>query len=239
LRYLILSDIHANLAALEAVLADAGGKYDAVVNCGDIVGYGPDPDEAVRFSRDRCAAVVRGNHDKAVAGLADLDWFNDVARTSIEWTASQLKHDYSAWLTELPQGPVEFDGFTLVHGAPQDEDEYIVDPLDVRHAGSYLTTGVTFFGHTHVQGAFEIHRNGTRILSGPDFLAEETSAFLINPGSVGQPRDGDPRAAYALYDTSSRVIALHRVAYDIDRTYDRIIRAGLPEILALRLYQGV
>ena len=238
MRYLILSDIHANRAALDAVLADAAGKYDAVVNCGDVVGYGPDPNDAVKFCRDRCVAVVRGNHDKAVSGLADLDWFNDVARTSIEWTTSELKHEHTAWLTDLPQGPLEYDGFTLVHGAPHDEDEYIVDSLDVGHVGEHLTTGVTFFGHTHIQGAFEFHRNGTRALPGPDFLVEETSSFLVNPGSVGQPRDGVPRAAYAVYDTSSRVIGLHRVHYDIDRTYHRIVRAGLPEILALRLYQG-
>ena len=239
MRYLILSDIHANCTALKAVLADAAGLYDVIVNCGDVVGYGPDPNEAVEFCRERCAAVVRGNHDKAVSGLADLDWFNAVARNSVEWTALELRREFSEWLAALPEGPVEFHGFTLVHGAPYGEDEYIVDPMDVRYAAGFVTTGVTFFGHTHIQGAFEAHRNGVRLLPGPDVVADETSSWLINPGSVGQPRDGDPRAAYALYDTDSRVIELRRVDYDIDEIYNRIVRAGLPEVLALRLYRGV
>jgi predicted phosphodiesterase len=238
LRYLILSDIHANVTALNAVLAAAGG-VDAIINCGDVVGYGPDPNEAVQFCRERCAVVVRGNHDKAAVGQTDLDWFNSVARTSVEWTTTQLSPEHAEWLAALPRGPVEFDGFTVVHGAPYDEDEYIVGPMDVRYAADYLTTGVTFFGHTHLQGAFELHRNGVRMLDGPEVVAEETSWFLINPGSVGQPRDGDPRAGFALYDTSSRLVEFHRVDYDLDQTYHRILEAGLPEVLGLRLFRGV
>lgn len=239
MRYLVLSDIHGNCAALNAVLSDATGLYDAIVNCGDVVGYGPDPNEAIKFSRERCAAIVRGNHDKAVAGLADLDWFNPLARQSVEWTAAALGEDGTEWLRQLPQGPVEYDGFSLVHGAPHDEDGYIVDAGDILHTAEYLTSTLTFFGHSHLQGAFEIHRNGIRVLRDPDFVVQDTSLFLVNPGSVGQPRDSDPRAAYALYDTSTKVVELRRVSYDIDRTYHRIVKAGLPEVLALRLYRGV
>lgn len=239
MRYLILSDIHANLAGLDAVLADAADRYDTIVNCGDVVGYGPDPNEAIEFCRARCAAIVRGNHDKAVSGLTELEWFNPIARKSVEWTTANLQPDHASWLAGLPQGPVQFNGFTLVHGTPYDEDEYMVDPFDVRYAAEWLTTGVTFFGHTHLQGGFELHRNGVRVLEHPDFVAEDTSSFLINPGSVGQPRDGDPRAGYALYDTETRVVELRRVDYDVDRVYQRIVRAGLPEVLALRLYRGV
>ena len=239
MRYLILSDIHANFEALEAVLSDAGGLFETIVNCGDIVGYGPDPNEVVQVCRERGAVVVRGNHDRAVAGLTDLEWFNPVARTSVQWTAAQLQPEHAAWLGALPQGPVEFNGFTLVHGAPHDEDEYMVDSIDVRYAAESLSSGLTFFGHTHLQGAFELHRNGIRTLEHTDFVAEETSSFVINPGSVGQPRDGDPRAAYALDDTESRVVELRRVDYDLDKVYRRIVRAGLPEVLALRLYRGL
>lgn len=238
MRYLILSDIHANRAGLDAVLADAAGRYETIVNCGDVVGYGPDPNAALEFARDKCAAVVRGNHDRAVAGLADLEWFNTVARRSVEWTVDALRPGGLEWLAALPHGPVEHDGFTLVHGAPFDEDEYMVETWDIREAAPFLTTGVTFFGHTHIQCAFEVHRNGVRVLNQDTFKVEETSAYLINPGSVGQPRDGDPRAGYALYDTETRVVALRRIGYDIDQTYDRIMAAGLPEVLGLRLYRG-
>jgi predicted phosphodiesterase len=239
LRYLILSDIHANVPALDAVVAHAAGRFDTVVNCGDIVGYGPDPNEAIEFCRERCTAVVRGNHDKAVVGLGDLEWFSDLARTSAEWTSGQLTAENAAWLAALPQGPLECDGFTLVHGAPHDEDEYVVNALEVREIAAAYTSGLTFFGHTHLQSAFELHRNGVRLLNVHDFVASDTSAFVVNPGSVGQPRDRDPRAAYALYDTETRVVELRRADYDLDLVYQRVLRAGLPEVLALRLYRGM
>lgn len=239
MRYLILSDIHGNLEALTAVLAAAEGHYDSVLNCGDLVGYGPDPNAVVEWCRANCAYVVRGNHDKACAGLADLEWFNPVAQRSAIWSAAALTEDNLNWLRALPQGPVDVGPFAILHGSPADEDEYITDTEEAKAAAEYSTAGLSFFGHSHLQGGFQIHRSGGRHITGREFEIEETSAWLVNPGSVGQPRDGDPNAAYALFDTETRVVQLRRIPYRIGRTHDKILSAGLPEVLALRLYHGM
>ncbi|MBC7927588.1 MAG: metallophosphoesterase family protein [Bryobacteraceae bacterium] len=239
MRYLILSDIHANRAALEAVLAKAKGSYDSILNCGDTVGYGPDPNYAAEFARAECLHVIRGNHDKAAVGLADLEWFNPMARTSAEWTQTELTRENAEWLENLPAGPLEVNGFSMVHGSPGDEDEYMVAAEDARAAAPDATTTVSFFGHTHVAGGFEIHRSGVRILK-PDLVTvDDASLWLLNPGSVGQPRDGDPRAAWALFDSGSGVLSFHRAEYDISKTFRRILDAGLPDALGLRLYRGI
>ncbi len=239
LRYLILSDIHANNVALQAVLRDAEGLYDRIVSCGDVVGYGPEPNAVVEFCRTRCSAIVRGNHDKASAGLLDLDWFNDVAQQSARWTATTVSRENLRWLQELPEGPLEHDGFQLMHGSPRDEDEYVLSAEEAGDVAPYLTTGLGFFGHTHVQGGFELHRNGVRRLSDTVVALEETSGYLINPGSVGQPRDNDPRAAWAIYDSSDRTVELRRTQYEVWRVLDRILDLGLPQVLGLRLFAGM
>jgi predicted phosphodiesterase len=238
LRYLILSDIHANLVALDAVLRDAAGKYDEIVNCGDIVGYGPKPNEVVEWCREHTPTVVRGNHDKACVGLEDLEWFNPDARASAVWTNQELTAENREYLRALPKGPREVSGFDIVHGSPVDEDEYLLNIPEVNYAAPYLTDAVTFFGHTHVQGAFFIHRNGTKRLTKPVIDVENDVLYLVNPGSVGQPRDGDPRAAYAIYEKEARIISFHRAEYNIELTQLDILRAGLPEILAYRLQVG-
>lgn len=238
MRYLILSDIHGNWEALAAVLADAAGQYDAVVNCGDLVGYGPDPDRVVEYCRAHCRAAVRGNHDKAVAGLADMDWFNAVARKAATWSRQTMKPENLAYLASLEQGPVECDGFSVMHGSPRDEDDYILSPEEARAAAAEALTGLSFFGHTHIQGGFIVHRNGLREILGGELRVEETSTYLINPGSVGQPRDGDPRAAFALYDASLRSIEFRRVDYDASATLRKIVEAGLPAVLGQRLFAG-
>ena len=239
MRYLILSDIHANLEALESVLADAAGQYDATICCGDVVGYGPDPNAAIEWCRDNCKWIVRGNHDKACAGLADLDWFNPIARTSAIWTESVLTEENLAWLRALPTGPVEVDDFAILHGSPVDEDEYLVNASDVREVADQLPAAVSFFGHTHLQGGFELHRNGIRSVADADLSLSDNSGYLINSGSVGQPRDGDPAAAYALYEPAQRLVQYRRVPYDVSATHRKIMGAGLPEVLGLRLYRGL
>jgi predicted phosphodiesterase len=238
-RYLIISDVHGNLEALNAVLAASAGQFDSVLNCGDLVGYGPDPNTVVEWFRRNCEHNVRGNHDKACAGLADLDWFNPVAQASALWSASALTPENLDWLRALPEGPVAVDHVAIMHGSPADEDEYITNTEEAKAAAGHITTGLSFFGHTHLQGAFQVHRGGTRIVRNSEFEIDETSAWLINPGSVGQPRDGDPNAAYGLFDTETRVVQLRRVPYKIGRTHEKIIGAGLPEVLALRLYHGL
>jgi predicted phosphodiesterase len=244
-RYLILSDIHANRQALEAALEQAGRKYDEVACLGDIVGYGADPVFAVDWVRTNVKTTVRGNHDKASVGLEDLEWFNPAARKSALWTHSQLSSDDIEWIRNLPQGPVELDGFHLVHGSPLDEDEYVVGIREAAEVSPYLERAVSFFGHTHLQGGFLLHRNGVMRLPrpGPDETevtvdVEPDSCYLLNPGSVGQPRDGDPRAAYAVYDSDQHIVTYYRVPYDIAETQRRIRAAGLPDVLAERLGVG-
>ena len=246
MRYLILSDIHSNWEALQAVLAHAGSSYETIVCCGDVVGYGADPDPVTEWVRENVARIVRGNHDKACAGLDDLEWFNPVARQSAVWTQEVMKTENLEYLRDLVRGPERVNGFQILHGSPIDEDEYLVSERDVAQVASYLDTAVSFFGHTHLQGAFLCHRNGVKRLKAVDEDADSEaielqpdSSYLINPGSVGQPRDNDPRAAYAVYDTDARLVTLRRTDYDIGGAQQKILDAGLPQQLALRLGTGV
>ena len=245
MRFLILSDIHANWEALQAVLAHAQGKYDQIVCLGDVVGYGADPDLVTEWVRENSSHTIRGNHDKACAGLEDLEWFNPIARISAVWTQQTTKADNISWLAKLPAGPAVLDGFQMVHGSPLDEDEYVITDQDARQTAPYLESAITFFGHTHLQGGFLCTHGGVRRLGqlAPDcaeaFLELEPDIFyLLNPGSVGQPRDNDPRAAYAVYDDQTKVVVYARVPYDIESAQKKIRDAGLPEILARRLDFG-
>ena len=245
MRYLILSDIHANWEALEAVLADAEGSYDRIFCCGDLVGYGGDPNRVAEWIRTHVPDVVRGNHDKACAGLEDLEWFNPVARRSAEWTLKNLTEENAGYLRCLPKGPLPLEEFDMVHGSPLDEDEYLITPQDVEQVRPYLDRWLTFFGHTHLQGGFLVHRNGVRRIDKPyEPNAEESvqlergAAYLVNPGSVGQPRDNDWRAGYAIYTPEDRLVRYRRVPYDVSSAQAKIIEAGLPEVLADRLAAG-
>ena len=245
MRFLILSDLHSNREALEAVLAAASGQHEQMVCCGDLVGYGADPGWVLDWTRAHVPYVVRGNHDKAAAGLEDLEWFNPSARASALWTRDALDFDQLAYLATLPRGPLIVDRFSLIHGSPVDEDEYLLQAREVDDIQEYLDTDVTFFGHTHLQGGFQVLRHGVRSFqaiapheSSAVFEVEPDYRYLINPGSVGQPRDGDPRAGYAIYDTAAHVVEFYRVPYDIAAAQARIRAAGLPSNLADRLSRG-
>ena len=246
MRYLILSDLHGNLEALQAVLAHAGSEYDRILCCGDLVGYGADPDAVTEWVRSSVAAIVRGNHDKACAGLEDLEWFNPVARVSAVWTQKVMKRENLDYLRELAKGPEQVDGFEILHGSPVDEDEYLVTGVDAAQVAPYLDSSLGFFGHTHLQGGFLFHRNGVKRLrsTGPHSDSEALELepdvrYLINPGSVGQPRDGDWRAAYAVYEPEARLVTFRRTEYDVASAQKKILAAGLPDMLALRLAVGV
>lgn len=245
MRYLILSDIHSNREALEAAAAHAHGLYDRVVCCGDVVGYGADPNWAIDWVRAHVGGIVRGNHDRACAGLEDLEWFNAAARASAQWTHDALTPENLRWLRDLPAGPITVDSFALLHGSPADEDEYLLSTRDAAEIAEYVERSVSFFGHTHMQGGFMLHRNGVRLLPRtPLRLQEETlqlepdTPYLINPGSVGQPRDRDPRAAYAIYTPEARLVSFRRVKYDVQAAQEKIRSAHLPGILAERLELG-
>lgn len=245
MKFLVVSDIHANWIALQAVLNDAEGEYDQVVCCGDLVGYNAQPQLVVEWTRSNCAAVIRGNHDKAVANKDNLEWFNDVARTAAEWTAAVLPEADLEYLRALQKGPVIGEHFQLWHGAPQDEDEYITNAFDAAACFQHFRMPLAFFGHTHLQGGFFQKNRRVGTLAAPDrkhrdrvWELETDLYYMVNPGSVGQPRDGDPRAAYALYDTAEKVVTLRRVDYDIQRAAQEIAEAGLPDMLAFRLFEG-
>jgi predicted phosphodiesterase len=250
LRILLLSDIHANLEALEACLAVAP-PYDFVANLGDVVGYGASPNEVVDRSRNLGKIFVRGNHDKAATGLLDLDDFNPLAAAAAIWTRDQLTPQHYGWLHSLPQGPLALEGVPdaqLVHGSPGDEDAYVVSIGDALVPLLANTTPLTFFGHTHLQGGFFANGNSADGFR-PEYRtvgqAESVSLqlkpgtrYMINPGSVGQPRDGDWRAAYALFDSEAQIVHFHRAPYNLKAAQDRIFAANLPPRLATRLAAG-
>jgi predicted phosphodiesterase len=236
--HLILSDIHGNLEALQAVLEDVRGQYDRILCLGDLVGYGADPNAVVEWARSSAAAIVRGNHDKACCGNDSLENYNPSAQLSAIWTRSVLTEENLEYLRKLPHGPLRYEDFDLVHGSPADEDEYILNIADAAIAGSYLDAQATLFGHTHVQGGFVFTHSAVGRVRGEGMLELEPDHFyLLNPGAVGQPRDGDPKAAYALY-WPKQGIEYCRVEYDIPAAAGKIRDAGLPDGLAARLFQG-
>ncbi len=239
MRYLILSDIHANLEALEAVLEDATGLYQQIVCLGDVVGYGPNPNETTLWVRENCAAVIRGNHDRACAGLDDLRFFNPVARAAAEWTYAELGRENRDYLARLAAGPEAFDGFGMVHGAPSNEDAYLIAPGEAGPELEGMASPLTFFGHTHLQGGFRPAGGAASEIDPYELLEPGADdRLLVNPGSVGQPRDGDWRAAYAIYDGGTRQIEFRRCKYAVEPTQKKIVEAGLPSMLAERLALG-
>jgi predicted phosphodiesterase len=241
-RYLVISDIHANWEALEAVLEAAKGNYDQILCCGDLIGYGADPNAVVEWTRDNCQTVIRGNHDKAGVNLADLEWFNPVAQIATVWTHQALTPENMQYVADLPAGPFQVEDFSLVHGSPLNEDEYLLNISEAAEAFSYQPSQVVFFGHTHLQGGFEWRQKKTwRIDSAPDAKVLELdarSAYLINPGSVGQPRDENPEAAFVIFDSDEQLVTYHRTPYDIEKAQAKIRGAGLPTVLADRLAVG-
>ena len=242
-RYLILSDIHANIDALDAVLAAAANEWDRVLVLGDLVGYGAEPNAVIdRVLQLDPLAVIRGNHDKAACGLDSGENFNQTARYAATWTLEQLTPANREYLWQLPAGPTAIDDrLEICHGAPFDEDHYIFDAVDALRALEASQRPVCIFGHTHLPVIFSA--DGTQLMAEvPD---EEMSTltlqsglrYLINPGSVGQPRDGDSRAAFGFY-RSDGVMIFRRVEYNVGEAQRRISAAGLPQSLANRLAIG-
>jgi diadenosine tetraphosphatase ApaH/serine/threonine PP2A family protein phosphatase len=243
MKYLILSDIHANLEALEAALSSAG-DHDAVLVLGDLVGYGADPNAVIDCVRALPGVtIIRGNHDKVGAGIENVESFNHLARHAITWTATTLTPPNREWLAALPAGPAVIDALVeICHGSPFDEDVYIFDDLDARRAINATERPLCLFGHTHVPAVF---RFDTELKSiGPPRGAryrlpiDAGAKYLVNCGAVGQPRDGDPRAAFGTLDTNTRTLTVVRVPYDVAVAQGKIIAAGLPEVLAQRLAIG-
>src|SRR5690606_38887586 len=243
MRVLMLSDVHANLVALETVVA-AAGEFDAVWNLGDIVGYGPKPGECVDFiiNMNPSASLI-GNHDWAAIGRLQLDEFNPVARFATYWTTAQLKTEHMHYLESLPNRVIE-EHWMLVHASPRHPIwEYVYTAKIAEENFELFDTDVCFLGHTHVQ--LYISESMAKAGMGPAqphdgmvlSIAEER--FIINPGSVGQPRDNNPDAAFAIYDTDERTVTFRRVPYDVALTQRQMDKAGLPRPLITRLALGV
>jgi predicted phosphodiesterase len=250
LRILLLSDIHSNAEAMEACLATAPPR-DEVINLGDVVGYGASPNEVISQSRGLGGVIVRGNHDKVVAGIDSAESFNPIAGVAALWNRGQLNSEAIGWLESLPKGPVVINslpGIECVHGAPDDEDRYVVSPEDAAEQLVKAPARITFFGHTHIQGAFQLRGKFVRALHPAyetvakteswDLPLEEESSYMINPGSIGQPRDGDWRAAFAVFDSDQRTVSFWRVPYEVRSAQEKILAAGLPARLATRLAAG-
>jgi diadenosine tetraphosphatase ApaH/serine/threonine PP2A family protein phosphatase len=241
MRAAVLADIHGNLAALETVLADIGlkGGADEIWCLGDIVGYGPDPHECIETVQKRCTVCVAGNHDWAAIGKIDTSDFNPEAAEAAQWTARHLKPEDVLYLRSLPLTAEKGD-FTLAHGSPRDPIwEYILSVYEAEESLKYFQTPYCLVGHSHLPLVFQCEKrcrlsepeDGTRINLGEKRL-------IINPGGVGQPRDNDPRAAYAIYDREAAVVTLHRVKYDFTVTQGKMEAAGLPFWLISRLAYG-
>jgi len=243
MRYAILSDIHANLEALQAVLAliTALGA-DMVVCLGDLVGYNANPNECIDIVRRDGITCIMGNHDAVACGLEDPVSFNPAAKESVLWTREQLTPESRSFLRGLPR-ELTIGDFFICHGSVHDTNRYILDDDDVRSNFSLMEDlpdrpAVCFYGHTHRRAVHRAAGNALVQERADDIPIDGEMQYLINPGAVGQPRDGDPRAAFLIYDAKARNVTFHRTEYDIATSQTSIIRAGLPARLAQRLSIG-
>jgi predicted phosphodiesterase len=245
-RYLILSDMHANWDAFEAVLRHARRKrFDAVLVLGDLVGYGAAPNQVVEAVRRLGPRLytVRGNHDKVVAGIDNGSNFNHTALAAAHWTTQRLTPVNLRYVRDLPRGPIQIErDLAICHGSPLNEDTYVFSDVDAWEIFSGFPSPVTFFGHTHIPSLFSLEGRvlGVRALRGPSgrIVLRPGSRYLLNPGSIGQPRDRDPRASFMLYDSDRRVVRWYRIPYPVEEAQRRIRKAGLPHTLADRLAFG-
>ena len=239
MRIAILSDLHANLEATEAVLADSQEKECTHFVClGDVVGYNANPRECLDIVRKMGCPAVMGNHDEQAALAESSRGFNALAETAINWTRQQLAEEDKEWLRNLPlTQPVH--NFTIVHATLDSPGQwgYVFNALDAVASFAFQETAVCFFGHTHVAGAF-VREDGVKKVKTDQLLIEEARKYFINVGSVGQPRDGDWRAAYCIYHTDKNVVEQRRIKYDLATAQRKIIQAGLPHLLADRLELG-
>ncbi|MFQ5638618.1 MAG: metallophosphoesterase family protein [bacterium] len=241
MKYAIISDIHANLEALETVLSEIEKHHvDSILCLGDVVGYGPNPNECIESVRKHTDVILAGNHDYAPLGKLDLSYFNPWAKTAIEWTAEQLTDGSKDFLLELPLTK-EFDNFTIVHATPLEPEEwnYIITIGDAAKNFSEFKSGICFIGHSHVPLIVSTNKHEDYHVQRDNPLKNEPNRrYIINVGSVGQPRDLNPQAAFSVYDTDELEYQLFRIEYDIAETQSKIIASGLPPFLAERLELG-
>jgi predicted phosphodiesterase len=246
MKYAIVSDIHANLEALEAVLADAQPVADSIICLGDIVGYNANPQECLDLVQGVCSLVIAGNHDLAAVGLRAYDDFNAYASAAIAWTGLQLTPAAQAYLRSLPRTAPFGTGWLAAHGSPRDTDEYLVYAEEFQQSFLYMqqhlpTISGCCVGHTHLPMVWQCTPTGAvqAVTSASLTVALDPACqYIINPGSVGQPRYGGPDATYILLDEETRSVEFRVVAYDVETTQEKIYDAGLPPYLAERLALG-
>jgi len=240
LRYAIISDIHGNLQALQEVLALVEHlKVSWIICLGDIVGYGGDPSACIDLVRRKCSGVILGNHDAAAVGLTSISFFNPVAAAAALWTRKVLTEEEKSYLSQLPLRQ-QFDDFEIVHSTPDQPQiwRYLMIEEDAEPLFNYFRKPILFYGHTHLPMVFEKGEEGVRLYEASDFKLQAQSSYIVNVGSVGQPRDGDPRASFAVYDSTEKEVSFYRVPYDIHTAQRRILDNGLPSLLAARLEYG-
>jgi len=244
MRYAIIADIHANLAAFTAVLDHIKrlGGVEEIWCLGDVVGYGPDPRQCIELLRQYNHVCIAGNHDWAAIGKAATSEFNPDAAVACRWTAQQLSPDDVKYLESLPV-VIQKEDFTLVHGSPREPIwEYLISVSSAKENFAYFQSQFCLVGHSHVPMVFKYDENDTCSFSQfiPNIgLVLGKSRLIINPGGVGQPRDGDPRASYAIYDNETGMVRLYRVPYDVGVTQTRMVKQNLPIRLVARLSQGI
>lgn len=240
MRIAVIADIHSNLEALEAVLgALSRSRIDRTVCVGDVVGYGADPKPCIDRVRETCDIVVAGNHDWAVAGRLSMEFFNTYARDAIVWTRLQLQPNDLRWLNDLPLQADVHGLATLVHATLHNPAafDYLLTSYDAHLSMAVLDHPLCFVGHSHIPITFT-ERDGLGFTFADTIDLTKVKKAIVNPGSVGQPRDENPHAGYAIYDTVKRKVTLHRVPYDVDAAGKKIVEAGLPQVLADRLHVG-
>ena len=246
MRYLIFADIHGNLEAFLSLLKfTQRKKIDHYIFLGDMVGYGANPNEVIQKVRAlKPLSTIRGNHDKAVCGLDSVQTFNPIAASAIYWTKNNILKRNLDYLSRLKKGPlIVNDQITICHGAPFDEDHYIFGEFDAAEAFSHIETLICFFGHTHFPFIYTEKDSvveGTFLLGNTNEIKiEKDVRYLINPGSIGQPRDRNPLAACAIYDTKARKVKFFRFEYDMKEAMRKILKEKLPSALAERLSMGI
>jgi len=239
--------MHSNWEALAAVLREVKEEsFDVTLVLGDLVGYGAGPNRVVEAIKelDGDVRLVRGNHDKVVAEIEDGSNFNQPALIAARWTTARLTPDNLRYVRELPLGPVEVsEDLHICHGSPIDEDAYVFSIYDAYEIFTHYPADLTFFGHTHIPSRFVLHSQGIEVAvvedDSSELQLEDDKRYLLNPGSIGQPRDRDPRASYMIYDSETRTVCWRRVEYAVEKAQERIVRSGLPKVLADRLALGI
>ena len=245
MRYLIFSDIHSNLEAFEKLLSlKITDSIDKFLFLGDLVGYGADPNDTISLFRSmKNTFSIRGNHDKVISNLESSSLFNPVAAFSAEWSKVKLSDENRKFLKELKKGPVIVDHFlTICHGSTFDEDYYVFSVFEAVESLKFMKTSIGFFGHTHFPVIYFQRNNKLNAIplnSDKKIKLDPNTRYLINPGSIGQPRDKNPRSSFIVYDSDKREIFFSRYEYNVKKTQKKIRAAGLPELLATRLESGV